>query len=236
MRALSRIVCLLGLLTALGLGRSYWQLSNPALDLQPLPAGLIALPSAAGQQLLASAEARADYESLQSHFTTQQKGSWCGVATGAIVLSALGRATTQDSFFDERTRAVRSFWAVTFGGMTLDDFGRLLEAHGARVEVHHAAAGGIDEWRDRARRNLDTPNDFVVVNYQRAALGQSGDGGHLSPLAAYDAASDRFLILDVASYRYPPTWVPAASLWEAMSTIDSDSGTSRGYALVSASG
>jgi hypothetical protein len=47
------------------------------------------------------------------------------------------------------------------------------------------------------------------VNYQRGALGQK-ESGHISPLAAYNAASDRFLILDVAAYKYPPVWVICA--------------------------
>jgi hypothetical protein len=35
----------------------------------------------------------------------------------------------------------------------------------------------------------------VIVNYLRNAIGQEW-GGHISPLAAYDADTDRFLILD----------------------------------------
>jgi hypothetical protein len=34
----------------------------------------------------------------------------------------------------------------------------------------------------------------VIVNYLRMALGQER-GGHISPLAAYDAETDRFLAL-----------------------------------------
>jgi hypothetical protein len=43
----------------------------------------------------------------------------------------------------------------------------------------------------------------VIVNYLRKAIGQE-KGGHISPLAAYDAETDRFLILDVSRYKYPP--------------------------------
>jgi Phytochelatin synthase len=38
---------------------------------------------------------------------------------------------------------------------------------------------------------------------QNRAIGQE-QGGHISPLAAYDAETDRFLILDVSRYKYPP--------------------------------
>jgi len=59
-------------------------------------------------------------------------------------------------------------------------------------------------------------------------------GGHISPLAAYDEDTDRFLILDVARYKYPPVWVTAADLYGAMNTKDSDNDDKmRGYVLIS---
>ena len=58
-------------------------------------------------------------------------------------------------------------------------------------------------------------------------------GGHISPLAAYDAEQDRFLILDVARYKYPPVWVTAEDLFNAMNTTDSDNeNRTRGYVLI----
>ena len=44
--------------------------------------------------------------------------------------------------------------------------------------------------------------------------------GHISPLAAYDADTDRFLILDVSRFKYPPVWVGTAELFTAMNTTD----------------
>jgi hypothetical protein len=74
------------------------------------------------------------------------------------------------------------------------------------------------------------------VNYLRKAIGQQ-TGGHISPLAAYDAKVDRFLILDVARYKYPPVWVKTSDLFDAMNTTDAanDSKT-RGYVLVAKTG
>ena len=60
----------------------------------------------------------------------------------------------------------------------------------------------------------------VLVDDLRAAIGQE-KGGHISPVAAYDADTDRFLILDVSRYKYPPIWVEAADLFAAMNTTDS---------------
>ena len=72
----------------------------------------------------------------------------------------------------------------------------------------------------------------MIVNYLRKAIGQER-GGHISPLAAYDAETDRFLMLDVARYKYPPVWVEAEDLFAAMNTTDADNqNRTRGYVLV----
>ncbi|MBD1846594.1 glutathione gamma-glutamylcysteinyltransferase, partial [Cyanobacteria bacterium FACHB-63] len=52
------------------------------------------------------------------------------------------------------------------------------------------------------KANLRNANDYFTVNYDRATLGQE-DGGHISPIAAHHESSDRVLIADVSSYKYP---------------------------------
>jgi hypothetical protein len=71
------------------------------------------------------------------------------------------------------------------------------------------------------------------VNFDRKTLNQQG-AGHFSPIAAYDSESDSVLILDVAKFKYPPFWVNVTDLFNAMNTIDSDSGKSRGLIRVRA--
>ena len=91
----------------------------------------------------------------------------------------------------------------------------------------------LDEFRKTAIAVLDDDDHFILVNYLRKAIGQEA-GGHISPLAAYDADTDRFLILDVSRYKYPPVWVEAAALFGAMNTPDSDNDDkTRGYVVVS---
>jgi len=55
----------------------------------------------------------------------------------------------------------------------------------------------------------------------------TNSGGHaakkrLAHLAAYDAGHDRFLVLDVSRYKYPPVWVSTTDLFAAMSAQNSD--------------
>ncbi len=155
-----------------------------------------------------------------------------------MVLNALNPAVssaknpvTQSTFFDAAARQVRSELDVTFGGMSLAQLRDLLKAHGVDATLTYASDTTLDAFRQQAEENLKTPGDFILVNYQRGAMGQK-ESGHISPLAAYNAASDRFLILDVAAYKYPPVWVSAQTLWAAMNTLDKSAGHTRGFVIV----
>ena len=208
-----------------------WWFLVPRPDPRPLPPGLIDAGSAAGQALLRGAEGSADYAGLTQGFQTQALKSYCGVASSVAVLSALGREVSQGDFFTEAAAEVRPRWRVALTGMPLADLGGLLAAHGATVEVHHADSLDEAGFRAALTANLAQEGDYLIVNYQRGTLGQDATG-HISPLAAYDADTDRVLILDTAAYKYPPTWVPVASLFAAMNTIDSETGATRGYVEV----
>ncbi|MFA5941649.1 MAG: phytochelatin synthase family protein [Sinimarinibacterium sp.] len=206
----------------------------PPIHRLALPDGLIALESAAGQRPLGESDFNADYEILSHHFEPQSRPAFCGVASAVAVLNALRgphARLTQSSFFTDTTDSVRSSLRITFGGMTLEQLAELLRAHGAEATVFHAADADLVTFRRIARENLQTAGDFLLINYQRAVLGQ-GESGHISPVAAYDARTDRLLVLDVAAYKYPPVWVSAEALWNAMNTVDPASERSRGFVVV----
>ena len=117
-------------------------------------------------------------------------------------------------------------------GTTLDQLGQLLALQPVKVEVHHAGDTNLEAFRTASRDYLGRKDHFVIVNYLRKAIGQQL-GGHISPLAAYDAEEDRFLILDVARYKYPPVWVKASELFAAMNTTDADNDNkTRGFVLI----
>lgn len=217
-------------------GLAWYGFSPPPAQHLALAPGLLDAGSAAGRDRLAHAGARADYPELARDFVAQSRRGFCGVATGTIVTNAVLHPQpplTQAGFFTPAAAAVRGELAVTFGGMSLDQFAGLVRAHGLRVDVVHASDGSLIAFRRVADAVLAESAVYLVVNYDRVALHQAG-GGHISPVAAYDAASDSFLILDVAAQKYPFTWVPAPALWQAMSGIDKGSGRSRGFALIRA--
>lgn len=228
------LVLIVSLLVLAALALFAWNAAVPRMDPQPLPAGLIDLETAQGQALLAGAEGIADHAALARAFQPQRLKSYCGVASSVAVLTAMGATVTQAGFFDAEARSVRPRWRVVLAGMALDELGGLLDAHEASVTVRHADAFDAQVFRQVVARNLSQPGDYLIVNYDRQALGQDG-AGHISPLAAYDDATDMVLVMDTAAYKYPQTWVSLDRLYAAMATRDSASDRMRGYVEVQGS-
>jgi hypothetical protein len=213
-------------------------------DTLPLPPQLIPFNSSEGEKLLLTSQARADYFLLSNQFVTQSNQAYCGVASSVMVLNALGlpapessqyqpfKVFTQDNFFDRAaTKQVISPDLVSRRGMTLAQLGGLLTSHGAKVRVYYGADLDLQQFRALLIQNLADRDNFAIINYLRKSIGQER-GGHISPIAAYHQPSDRFLILDVSRYKYPPVWVKAVDLWQSIRTIDRDSGKTRGFVLV----
>jgi hypothetical protein len=210
----------------------------------PLPDTLVGAATDAGEKLLVDADAREAYFPLASNFVTQQNQAFCGVASMVMVLNSMGlpapavpafdpyHTFTQDNVLTPDTEKVLGVETIKKQGITVDQLGGLFATYPVTVTVNHAADSSVDKFRSEARAALAAEGSFVVVNYLRKAIGQE-KGGHISPLAAYDAESDRFLILDVARYKYPPVWVKSSDLFAAMNTTDSDNDNkTRGYVLL----
>ncbi len=231
------------LLLPLGLGALVTFASASAhAEHAALPPELIALDSPEGERLLAESNARNDFFKLTWSFVTQERPSFCGVASAVTVLNALeveapqtdvGRQFTQVNFFGPEAQKVYPSESVAKGGVTLGQLADLIQTHAAKADVIYGSDLTIDDMRARLSKNLATAGDFVIVNYARGEVGQE-TLGHISPLGAYHAGSDRFLLLDVARYKYPPVWVTAEALLRAVKTTDQSAGKSRGFLTVSA--
>jgi hypothetical protein len=219
--------------------------TNTIAQTLPLPPNLINFNSDEGKKLLIESKSREDFFPLSTQFITQVNQAYCGVASIVMALNSLGieapeapqykpyRVFTQENFFNNKaTQQVISAEIVSRQGMTLEEMGKLISSYGAKAKVYHASNTNIDEFRKLAAENLNQKENFLLINYLRREIGQE-KGGHISPIAAYNAQSDRFLILDVSRYKYPPVWVKTTDLWKAMSTQDSTSGKSRGFVFVS---
>lgn len=218
---------------------------------------LLALPAAAddelvyflsprGEKLLETAAEKADLWPLIAAFVSEKRETYCGIASSVMVLNALkvppplapdwypSRYWDEDNIFSEAVlEAVESVQMVEMEGITLGQLATLLDRSGARAEPVFASDSELGKFRAAAIAALRDPDAFLVVNVGRAVLGQGtvANGGHISPIGAYNAAEDRFLMLDVARYKYQPSWIPAERLFRAMNTLDTTSGKSRGWVV-----
>ncbi|WP_164007311.1 phytochelatin synthase family protein [Pyxidicoccus trucidator] len=147
---------------------------------------------------------------------------------------------TQNNFFDEKVQEVktrsevfglpRGEAAKPDGGIQLRQLAGMLAAQGLDVKLRILDDSLKDTTiREELKQNLKTEGDYVIVNYFRPVLKQQG-GGHISPLAAYDAKSDSFLVMDVNATDQRWVWVKAPSLFASMRTTDTQE--NRGYLLV----
>jgi len=189
---------------------------------------------------------------LFSFVETEFHRRLCGPTSVAIALNSLGihdptpapmfpyHLLTQETVFTPENLKVKSYQKVMEEGLTLDELRLFAEHLGVKAEAIHASADvPKDTLRDKIRSALVTPGIRVIVNYARKALQQqtpdeSGDGGHISPIAAYDAPSDSFLVMDVARYKpYGPVWITFDDFLRAMELVDKASTLPRGILIVS---
>ena len=146
---------------------------------------------------------------------------------------------TQDNVIvkGKKTRSQVLGEPLVINGKAIKDFGyqvrqldELLRAHDLVTRlVIVEEANSEEEIRDELVQNLKRVGDYVIVTYKRETVGQRG-GGHISPLGAYDAASDSFLVLDVNPASAGWVWMPTPTLVKGMRTFDTVE--NRGYILV----
>ena len=186
-----------------------------------------------------------------------------GEGGGALRRAARGLAAPSESgvlaMASERPEGL-SARKVRKGGVTLQELGVLMREIGVPCECMHAHADGAADGGQsgaapstilpasaaqgeaamlaalaRLREGVRAaPGCGVLVNYHMSTAGQRPFGGHVSPIAAYHAPSDRFLVLDTWP-QTGPTWLSAAALWAAMAATDDESGLPRGWLVVARS-
>jgi hypothetical protein len=146
---------------------------------------------------------------------------------------------TQDNVIlkGQKTRAQVLGEPLTINGKQIPDFGyqvrqldEMLRANGATTRLNIVDDNKIEQdIRNDLVENLKRRGSYVIVAYKRDTVGQRG-GGHISPLGAYDAESDSFLVLDVNPASAGWVWMPTAILIKGMRTFDTVE--NRGYILI----
>lgn len=193
----------------------YCGIASAVIVLNALRAGRQAIPSQATQEVAVPAA----YGGGRIPYPLYAQASFLNAATERV-----------------KPRSVVEFQAAAAGrpdpGLTLQELRGMLAAYGAQATAIHAAepedAGGA-AFRAALQAVVGDEQRFMIVNYDSKAVGQAG-GGHISPVAAYDAESDAALLLDVSGHLNPWLWVPVRDLYLAMRTRDG--AAYRGYVVV----
>ena len=142
--------------------------------------------------------------------------------------------TESNIFSYKETNKVLDNKALEEKGCTLDQLHSLFLAHSYQATKYYSNAVTLDTFRAVACKALSHIDSKcgVIINYDEAALGQDVNGkGHFSPLAGYNEATDMFLLLDTW-WNTQDVWVKTEFLFEAMCTVDSASGSHRGFLIL----
>ena len=200
-----------------------------------------------GAELFDEAQVKGHFWTICRYFISEKFLTYCGIASSVTVLNSLGvdapdepeiypyKMFTQDNIFTDEVLHHRRPLDVEKGGSTLEQQAVVLEALQVGVDTYFGSDLDLETCRELLVETLTSADKRVIIDFNRKTLGQKGSG-HFSPLAAYHEGEDRFLLMDVARYKMPPCWVPAPVLHEALQGINSASGKSRGFLIVSRPG
>ena len=208
------------------------------------PDDVVYVDTQRGAELFDEAQVKGHFWTVCRYFISEKFLTYCGVASSVVVLNSLGieapdepqiypyKMFTQDNIFTDEVLHHRRPLDVEKGGSTLEQQAGVLQALHVGVETYFGSDLDLESCRQLLIDTLQSPDRRVIVDFNRKTLGQKGSG-HFSPLAAYHEGEDRFLLMDVARYKAPPCWVKAPVLHEALLGIDTTSGKSRGFLIVS---
>ncbi len=197
---------------------------------------------------------KTDFWKLIPYYVPQHNEKACGVASSIMVLNALfaptrntadGKNIGVDEIFKLDAKFIKNV-AKAGKGFQLDELGetltRALEtAEGGPYTVTVERFNGKDSKAELKRlkkllaANEKNPNDFVIINYLQSVLtgDPAGSVGHIAPIGAYDAKTNRVLVLDPDRDFYQPYWVPADKVFDAINTTDPGASKKRGLILIS---
>jgi hypothetical protein len=185
-----------------------------------------------------------DFWTLITHYTGQDNGLSCSVASVAMVLNAIARtrgdlrandANYQQSKLIDDIKAAHWKEHVTGSGwkgrrgLTLAELEEVvfdtLKTYSldgwtvSRRSFTEATPKTLGELRAILQANEASADDFVILHFLQDKLTNDPGGpyAHISPVGAYDTASGHVLILDVDREYYGPYWVSLERLLTALS-------------------
>lgn len=184
----------------------------------PCPDMLIPLRSQKSLELLEGSVGQ--FEEMVACFQGQGPLQ-CAVTSLAVALNFLRDPREPKFTIHELQEELRSALRPRdhFFSVQLSELAALAKRY-ASVQLTYAGDSSIDKFRQLAVEALEN-RGAVIVNFSRSAVGyDSHFAGHCSPLGAYNAAEDQFLVMDVAMRTWQSCWVPTELLFHGMKTVD----------------
>ena len=182
---------------------------------------------------LRSAEAP-DYWALSPFYLAQQTNAACSLASMAVAMNMLrglpanaaDALITQDSLLEAVADPGWSEQAAQDGdGVTFEDLIKQAKSSMAALDIRGSVearqpardqTATLDAFRAVLAQNETSAADVVLVYFNQGVVTGDWDGPHVSPLGAYDAATDRVLVMDVDREWYVPYWTKTEVLYNAM--------------------
>jgi hypothetical protein len=184
-----------------------------------------------------------DFWALFPFYVPQSNEYDCSVASIAAVVNALTRANRNLLDSDRNvtsTLLLANVKVAQWGermikggvngqvGLTLDQLAEVLEEalkqNGIRspriekLQVTSDDQATRDLWRKALRENEVSSDDMILIHFTQDTLTGAGGGPypHISPIATFDAATGRALVMDVDREYYEPYWADAGLIVKAM--------------------
>ncbi|HEY4163915.1 MAG TPA: phytochelatin synthase family protein [Dongiaceae bacterium] len=194
------------------------------------------------------------YWALSPYLIHQHTDSSCSLATATMLLNgmrAIDGTGRMGRFFSERglidaiddPHWLKEITPLEGNGISFLDLAEKLRrilplydfTHWAvdSRAVRGVSAEAIADFRAELTAMERDGDRLLAANYHLATTyGDQWDIGHFSPVGAYDAATDRVLLLDVWKADYEPSWVDLTRLMQGMATISPITNNVRGYLII----
>jgi glutathione gamma-glutamylcysteinyltransferase len=205
-----------------------------------LPLKLIKFNSSKGKQLFKNALKQGNaeiYFSLAGNFVNQSEPAFCGLGSLVMVLNALEVDPNKRWkgvwrwYADELLECKPPLGKIREKGLNLQELADLGRCNGLAIKNKRVDQTSFVEFQRNVLESVRSNDKYIITNFSRKELGQTGDG-HFSPIGAYDDVEGKVLVLDTARFKYPSYFVGIRELYQAMNSIDADSRLKRGYLLL----
>ena len=225
-----------------------------------LPSGMVPLESQEGEKLLSTCTIKANNVNFFCKQKNRTFCGPCSLAISINALGLsdfVSKLSSEKSHTSDSTKKNNlleddiaysplldaACYDIVNKGLTISQLDNIARTLGLRTSVYQVTKGAdmpsngnnliqsADLFRDKVISFLRDAKASIIVNYYMESLGYINLRGHFSPLGAYHAEQDMFLVLDVWPDT-PPAWVRSLDLYNAAATLDPDSKSWRGLLVI----